>query len=48
MFEGATRGVVCKPGNGGLASIAEISDGTLAQRFLSFRVASLESYGEMA
>jgi hypothetical protein len=31
-----------------LASIAEISDGTLAQRFLSFRVASLESYGEMA
>ena len=40
--------VVGKRANGAPASIAEMSDGTRDQLFLAFRLASLESYGDVA
>jgi uncharacterized protein YhaN len=40
--------VVGKRANGAPASIAEMSDGTRDQLFLAFRLASLESYGDLA
>lgn len=38
--------VVGRRANGGTASVATMSDGTRDQLFLSFRLASLESYGD--
>lgn len=38
--------VVGRRANGGTASVATMSDGTRDQLFLSFRLASLENYGE--
>jgi uncharacterized protein YhaN len=38
--------VVGRRANGGIASVATMSDGTRDQLFLSFRLASLENYGD--